>query len=68
MNDSAVQLPLAGLVQRDHVEAVDTPPLETFVELVGEPGQAGLGPTADNDLDLLQRHLMDDGPPMVGGA
>jgi hypothetical protein len=30
-----------------------------FVELPGEPGQAGLGPTADNDLDLLHRHLLD---------
>jgi hypothetical protein len=31
-----------------------TPPL---ADLPTEPGQTALGPTADNDLDLLRRHL-----------
>ena len=30
---------------------------ETLVDLSDEPGQSVLGPTADNDLDLLVRHL-----------
>jgi hypothetical protein len=34
--------------------------VETLADLPDEPGQSALGPTADNDLDLLGRHL-DDG-------
>jgi hypothetical protein len=41
---------------------------ETLADAPSEPGQDALGPTADNDVDLLRRHLTEDMPADPGSA
>jgi hypothetical protein len=41
---------------------------KTLADLAADPGQPGLGPTADNDVDLLHRHLAQDMFPGSGSA
>jgi hypothetical protein len=49
-------------------ELGDTRVVERLADLPTEPGQDALGPTADNDVDLLRRHLAEDMPSDAGTA